>query len=54
MLYRGGASRCSRGTILEGDGEGGLTAKEWKDRRRRLKALGDKAPPTPWLADVEP
>jgi WD40 repeat protein len=36
------------------DGEGGLSASEWNDRRRRLKALGDKAPPTPWLDDVEP
>src|SRR5262249_19374004 len=36
------------------DGERGLTALEWNDRRRRLKALGDKAPPTPWLDDVEP
>jgi WD40 repeat protein len=36
------------------DGEGGLTAPQWNDRRRRLKALGDKAPPTPWLDDVGP
>jgi WD40 repeat protein len=42
------------GTLLEGESEGGLTAKEWKDCRRRLKALGDKAPPTPWLSDAEP
>jgi WD40 repeat protein len=33
---------------------GGLTAAEWKDRRQRLKDLGDKAPPTPWLDDVQP
>ena len=36
------------------DGESGLTALEWNDRRHRLKALGDKAPPTPWLDDVRP
>ncbi len=35
-------------------GQPGLTAAEWNDRRRRLKALGDKAPPTPWLDEVEP
>ena len=35
------------------DGERGLTAPEWNDRRRQLKALGDKAPPTPWLDEVQ-
>jgi WD40 repeat protein len=40
------------GTRLDGDR--GLTASEWHDRRSRLKALGDKAPPTPWLDDVGP
>ena len=34
-------------------GQPGLTASEWNDRRR-FKALGDKAPPTPWLDDLEP
>ncbi len=41
-------------TGTEVDNQEGLTAAEWKDRRRRLKNLGDKAPPTPWLDDVEP
>jgi len=41
-------------TGTELNSQHGLTAAEWKDRRRRLKDLGDKAPPTPWLEDVEP
>jgi hypothetical protein len=40
------------GTRLDGERE--LTASEWNDRRSRLKALGDKAPPTPWLNEVQP
>ena len=36
------------------DGAGALSAREWNDRRRQLKALGDKAPPTPWLEELEP
>jgi WD40 repeat protein len=40
------------GTTL--DGERGLTASEWNDRRRHLEALGDKAPRTPWLDEVQP
>jgi hypothetical protein len=40
------------GTSLDGDR--GLSALEWNDRRRRLRDLGDKAPPTPWLDQVQP
>jgi WD40 repeat protein len=36
------------------DGQRGLTASEWHDLRRRLAALGEKAPPTPWLGAAQP
>jgi WD40 repeat protein len=41
-------------TGMKLDGDGGLTAAEWNERRSRLKIMGDKAPPTPWLEDVDP
>ena len=34
-------------TGIKLDGDGGLTAAEWNERRSRLKAMGDKAPPRP-------